>query len=570
MFCLQCGKELDNNAKFCPYCGAVVAANTPQFAPAADPASALSGNPGTGRPGFDQDPRRAKIRGRSMVLIGAVAAVVAVVVLAVALIAGGLFSGDKGTVERALVKSVSAYADAAKDVGLPDLTGLVNSQKFSQSVEIALEDVNLNYYYFDASVLEGIGIRYSANYDLPGEKLSVLATPFYGSADLLTAELVMDGSRIYINSPELTGATYYGLDTMTLGKDLQKMGADKDEVGDLSFNIFQLVKKIQEITEMDSGSRKAIEEAGKELFKAIEVTKGGKETVRVNGSSVDCTSYTVLIPKSAMKDCLKAVKSAVSDSVDYRKDLIGLFSSLGLPDEAMDEIKDALSDADLKQSVRTVFSSLEDMVNKLGDVELQMYISGGYVMGVTYSHRIEGTRVKLALYLGGGKNYADDLSLTLRADDYADTEITLTSHGDHGAKSGTFTDETVLEISEYGYTTEISSEISYAPKKNQNNFSWRIDFDGGRIEMEGQLATGKNSMELHLNELELRSGNMSVALRMDYSIGSYQSIPSVKSPVMLSSLNEDKLLDIVDDIRDNAEDWAYDLLDEIPELRYIF
>lgn len=567
MFCLKCGKELADNAKFCPYCGAVTGAGAPQSAP---PASAPPVDPGTGKPGFDLDPRRAKLRGRGAVLIGAAAAVVAVVVLAVVLIAGGVFSSDKGTVEKAFAKSISAYASAAKDAGLPDLTDLLESQKYSQSVEIALEDVKLDRYYFDASALEGIGVRWSTNYDLDGEKLSASVTPFYGSADLLTAQLVMDGSKIYVNSPELMGSTYYGLDTMTLGKDLQKMGADEDMVGNISFNVFQLAKKIQEITEMDSDNEKAIEEAGKELYNAIEVTKGGKETIKVNGSSVDCTAYTVVIPKDAMKDYLKAVKSAVSDSVDYRKDLIELFSSLGLPDEVMKEIKDGLSGADMKQSVKAAFSALEDAVKALGDVELQVYVNGGYVMGVTYSHRIEGTRVKLALYLGGGKNYADDLSFTMSVDDYAETEIVLTSHGDHGAKSGTFTDETVLEVSQYGYTTEISSEMSYAPKKNQNNLSWRVDFDGGRIDVAGQLTTGKNSMELHLSELELRSGSMSVALTVDCSIGSFQSIPSVKSPVMLSSLNEDKLLDIVDDIQDNAEDWMHDLLDEIPELEYIF
>ena len=572
MFCMNCGKNLDNNAKFCPYCGKVIAADAPRPAPAPEPAPVSYGNTGTS--GFDKEPQRPKSRGLGKVL-AAVAAVAVIAALGVGLFFSGVFSGDKGKVFGAVSKTVSAYADAAKSAGLPDLKSLTEDQKFSQSGEIVLEDIDLGWYgYFldySVSALEGIGVRFSTNYDLSGEKLSASATPFYGSVDLLTAELVMDGSRIYFNSPELLGNTYYGLDTATLGKDLRALGAGEDEVGNISFNIFQLVKDIQEITEMDGENQKAIEEAGKELYDAIEVEKGDAETIMVNGSSVECDAYTVMISKSAMKDYLRAVRNAVSNSVDYTKDLIELFSSLGLPDEAMKEIRRELSNTDTKQSVKTMFNSLEDAVSALGDVELQVYINGGYVMAVTYSNRIDGARVKAELYLGGGKNYVDDLSLTVSAgDSYSKVELALTSHGDHGAKGGAFKDETVLEITQYGYTTEFSSEMSYASKKDRNNFSWRIDFEDGRIDIAGQLTTGKNSMELHLDEVEFRADDVSVTFSVDYSIGAYQGIPSVKSPVMLSTLTEKKLQDIVDDVMDNVTDWMYDLLDEIPELEYMF
>ena len=568
MFCMNCGKNLDNDAKFCPYCGAVITAGAPRPGPAPEPASVSYGN--TGTPDFDQEPQRPKGQGLKKILACA-AAVVLVAALAAGLYFSGAFSGDKGKLGRAVAKSISAYTGAARDAGLPDLRELIEGQKLSQSGEVVLEDIDLGWYgYFldySVSALEGTGVRFSTNYDLPGEKLSASVTPFYGSADLLTAELVMDGSKIYVNSPQLLGNTYYGLDTATLGKDLQGLGAGEDQVGNISFNIFQLMKDIQKIAEMDDESRKAIEDASKELLDAIEVEKGETETVKVNGGSVECDAYTVMIPRSAMKDYLREVRRTVSDSVDYTKDLIELFSSLGLPDEAVKEIKRGLSNADTKQSVKTMFNGLEDVVDVLGDVELQVYVGNGYVMAVTYSNRIEGARVKAELYLGGGKNYVDDLSLTVSGgDSYSKVEIALTSHGDHSAKGGAFKDETVLEITQYGYTTEFSSEMSYAAKKDRNNFSWRIDFEDGRIDMEGQMTTGKNSMELHLTEVEFRADDVSVTFRVDYSIGAYQSIPSVKSPVMLSTLTEKKLQDIADDVRDNVTDWVRDLLDEIPEL----
>ena len=570
MFCEKCKNELDSSAKFCPYCGAVFTANTSQPAPAADPAPGPYGN--TGAPGLDPNTQRPKSHGWIKILIGASAAVLAVV-LAVVLIVNGVFNSDKNMVLKAAAKSISAYSDAAKEAGLPDWKALIEGQEFGQSIEIALEDADLGWYgyFFDISALKGTGIRVSTNYDLSGEKFSASATPFFGSADLLTAELVMDGSRVYVGSPELIGGTCYGLDTMTLGRDLQKLGADQDMVGDLSFNIFQLAKKVQEAAEPDSESRNTMKDACKKLYQAIEVKKTGTETVKVNGGSVMCDAYAVVIPADAIKDYFRAVKDIVSGIMDGNKDLISLLSSLGLSDKMMEKIEDRLSGTGLNQTFKDKFDSLEGAADVLGGVELQVHISDGYVMTVSYSGRIEDVRVKLKLCLGGGENYVDDLSLTVSAGgSESQVEATLTSHGSHGAANGTFTDETVLEITAYGGTTEISSEISYASNESQNNLSWRIGFEGYRVDMEGRLATGQDSLDLHLEKLEFRAGDMSVTVRADYSIGACQSIPTVSSPVMISALNQDDLLNIADEIRDNAFGLARDLLKKIPLLKFIF
>lgn len=566
MFCQKCGKKLEDDARFCTYCGALVTADPARPGPAADPAPAPRGN--TGASGFDQEPRQPGPRALRKVLIGA-AAVVLVAAMAAGLIFSGAFRSDKDRVSEAASRTMSAFSGAARDAGLPDLRSLIESRRYSQSGEIALEDIDLDR-YFGIPALKGAGVRFSVNYDLDAEQLSASATPFYGSVDLLTADLVMDGSRVYVNSPELTGRTYYGLDTATLGRDLRELGADGDEVGDLSFNIFQLIKETREITEMDGGDRSAVENAVMELYDAIEVEKTGTETVKVNGGSVKCDAYTVVIPEDAMRDCLGAVRNVVSSSADYRKDLIALFSSMGLPDGMMDDIRYGLSEADPRQSVKTAFSGLEDAVKALGDVELQVYLSGGYIMAVTWSDRIEGARVTAELNLGGGKNYVDDLSLVLSFDgEYSEAEIELTSHGSHSGAGGTFTDETVLEVTVDGETVELSSEMSYAPKKDRNNFSWSIDFEYGRIDMEGRLDTGRDSMELHLDELKLRADDVSVTFRVDYSIGSYQGIPSVKSPVMILTLDEDELRDVVEEIGVNARHWVYGLMNEIPELPFL-
>lgn len=549
MFCPNCGKQIEDDATFCPFCGANTAEGAPE-APQGKASAPKARLPLSG--------------GAKKLLMGGVA-VVAVAALAVGAFASGVFGGDKRAVEKAAAKSVAAFANAGEKAGLPDVQGLYESKKYSGSVEVALKDISMGgygFYYTDYSVLEGIGLRYSADVNVDGQKLGASVTPFYGSVDLVTAQMVMDGSKLYIGSPELTKGTFYGLDTMTLGADLVAMGAD-DEIEDFGFNLFELVKQFQNDTEIDKDQKKELEKAAKALYKAIEVEKTGTETVDVNDHSVKCTAYSVVIPQEALEAYCKAVKTAVR-SIKYDRALRNLIRSVGLPKEAEDELEDALDYVDLNQTGE-IFDALEEVLDVLGDVEFTVYINGGYVMAVNWSERFYGDKIEVDLYLGGGKNYVDDLGLVLNVGG-GDAKITLTSTGDHSAKNGTFTDETVLRVTDGWTDVRVKSELSYAPKKSSDNFSWSIKGDGFSVDMEGQLNSKKNEMELDLEKIKLQGGynGNSVTLRLKYTVGSYKDNVSVKSPVMIATFDEDDLRDLVYDVQDYVEDWAYDIMDEIP------
>ena len=559
MFCSKCGSEMSETARFCPACGAP---NEDLAAPVAEDVTAAP-EPAAEAPLFTEEPvaeaaqayadtdaytgaytaPARKGMGKGAVL-GVVAAVLALVVLAAVLLLS-LGGGAKTKLGKAAVKSLKAYESAADSVGVPDLKKLSESKKLTQSGSIELRSIA----GMDSDLLKGLGVRFTSGCDLKGRKLDFSGTAFFGSTDLIGAEASVDDSVVSVYVPEFFDGTAYGLDTTTLGKDLDKLsdGEVPEEYTKLSFNLFDLLETLDvDPPQIDKSANKA-------FVKAIEVKKTGTSSIEVNGKSLKCTQYHVLIPKDAMKDYLDAVKDAYK-AMDYDKKLIEALRSLGLPKEELADIEDEIKygyDEGFEG-----FDELKDFIKELGDVEFEVYVNGGYVNAVVWEGKLYGSRSELNLYLGGGKNYVDDLSMELRADE---TRVTLSSNGDHAAKDGSFTDTTTLRYRDSWSDETVKSELEYAPNKSSDNLSWHLKADDMTLKAEGTLAMNKESFDMQLDDLSLSDGGgeKQFAVRAGWSVGPYsaQKLSSSKT-TLLSSMSRDDLEDLVEDVSDNAQRWA--------------
>lgn len=575
MFCANCGKEIRDDAKFCPYCGSTIggdetAPEAPEVAPAANEmpkTAAVTGAAAAAEAAYadaatDGAALGTKRRGRGLMI--AIIAVAAVLCIGVIVVAASLFGSPKAKLGSAVSKSLKAYESAASSVGIPDLAKLYESKKVTQSASIeirSLADIYTWYYgYMDASPLKGLGVRLTAGYDQSGRKMDLTGAAYYGSTDLITAEASVDNNVVTVYVPEFFDNTAYGLDTSTLGKDLDKLlDSDMpDGYEKLSFNIFDLIDQL-------SGEHpEADKNATKSLVKAIEVEKVGKGSVEVNGSNIQCTQYHVMIPKDAMKDYVDAMKTAYKDA-DYDKKIIDALRSTGIPKDDLAYLEDSIKEA--YGEGEDVFDQLKDAIKEIGDLELEVYVDGGYVMAVEWNDKISGTKVEFGAYFGGGKNYVDDLSMELRADS---TRISFDSSGDHAAKSGTFTDETSIRVRDSWSDESIKSELEYQPKKSSDNFSWHVKLgSSGSFKADGQLTTGKDSLALQLEDLSYTDGGgeKQFALEVGYSIAPYsaQKISTSKT-TMLSSMKRSDIEDLVDDIEDNATDWADRMYDKYEDM----
>lgn len=578
MFCTNCGKNIRDDSKFCPYCGSstVSASNAEEAAPAsqvqpeqtvlleqtvqpvqiAQPVQEMA--PEQEEPGATGElTGRKKRRGLGVLLMVAVVAVA--VCAAAVLLLGSLLGGPKVKVGRAVTKSLNAHTAMMEAVGADTMAKLAQSKEFNQTLSFKLKDLNYEpgYYGPDLGVLEGLDMKMTTSTSLDKRDISASIAASYGSADIMSATFQLKNDTATVFIPELMEGTAFGVNTVTLGKDLKRLDADED-LENISFNFFDITQAYLKPMELDKAATKA-------LVKAIQVEKTGKQSLEVNDHTVQCMAYHVVVPEDAMKDWLNALKDCVKEQ-GYDDITLDMLRSIGIPEDEIDLIKDDIKAA---ASGSEMFDELKEAVKELGDLELDVYLNSGYVMGVVWKDRINGSRAEVGVYLGGGKNYVDDLSVEVEVDS---EKFSFESSGDHAGKSGSYTDESVLRYKSDWSSYTMKSELNYQPKKAEDNFSWSIKGEDASFSMEGQLTAGKNSVSMQLDEVTVKQyGSELCTLEVGYSIAPYagQSI-SAKKTAMLANMSEDDLEDLLGDIESEAMKWAEDLMDEIPELYEIF
>lgn len=535
MICRNCGNEVQDGAKFCPHCGAL---NNPDTGGGV-PRGTASPPPWEGPEGGGKK--------RTGLILGAAVAAVAVIALLVVVVSG-LFASPKQKLEGAVAKSLAAYAKAEAALGLPDLNQLTDKRSVSQRMSIRLTDLNTAITGYDLSALEGLGLRFQSDLEASDRKIGMELAAFWDDQELLSLLLAVDDAEVYLASPQFTEGDFYGVNTETLGADLRRMGVQ--DAGDISFNFFDLVDIAAPEGQAEE-MEQAMKEAGKVLLDAVQVEKAGKETISVNGTETKADVYRVTVPKQAMKDFVNAAADALS-----RTDYVALYRemgrAMGVSEDVLEDLLEELEDLD---PYGELAASLEELLDELGDVELTVYVGGGYVSAVVYGASDADGGPHLALYLGGGEEYVDNLRLEVDADG---VKVVIDSSGDHGCKGGAFTDKTTVR----GPFSTVTSELRYEPGKAQDNLFWAISLPGaGSLELAGRLAGGKGSVDLHLDELCLKVLGMELfSVEMDYYVGPYegQSV-AIRSPKLIGEMNGFELMAAALKLQTSAQSWLEDM-----------
>lgn len=574
MFCTKCGSRIEANERFCGSCGALNDAfdvqpvepsvQDPQFE--AQSAGFEMPNAGyTAEPAFEPkvaenvysqyipEQSVAPKKGISPVKIGLIAlcAVVVIAAIVVGIFMSGIFDGDSAKLWKAFAKTSEAYSGIGEDLDLPNLTALVESQEYNQSVSFWVEELD------EAPEAEGFGIRMDGATSIPDREMDMILTPFYGAVDLLDLELKFDDDAIYIGSPELTDDTYYKLNLGTLGDDLARLGIS-DEMAGFGFNVFEFSEIANSYNAALEDAHSVWEDAVEEFKDELEIKENGDKTIEVNGNDVDCTAYEIVITGKAVGIAIDGLEEYMN-SVDVTEIAVNLFESMGFPNDMIDEMKAELAGTDIYGEM---FDSLRYVVEDMDDVTLDVYVSDGYVMAIVWEGEFEGEDIVISVNLGGGDNYIDDLSICIEADG---SEMVLSSSGNHTGDGGEFTDETKLM---FDGVTMLASNFSY--NEDSDDLFWEIKIDEVSIYLEGQLSTEKEGLTLRLDEIGVTENgeSLGVVLGFEYSIGSYEgSSIEIGDSVNLLEMSEADLEAAGTEIGMNAYMWLMGLAEEIPELQ---
>ncbi len=608
MKCSVCGSELPEGSKFCVYCGNAVKPAAPA-APEYMPSQPSYRQPTYQQPSYQQPtyqqpsyqqpsyqqptyqqptyqqpaypapdetvvvagkaPKKAKKKKSKapLAILGAVAAVL-VIVLAVALV---LMNRPGVKVPMALAKSLEAYSGIADSIGLTDATDFIaKDQAYAASMTVTyqeLSEVLASQMGVDMTQFEDSGIRMDTAFSLKDRLLSGTLSLVQEDKDLVSAEIGIDDEVAWVSVPKLTQKTY-GLNTTTLGKDLYEMGALEDEEAmSLGFHYFELMELLLSL-ELPEDIQKAMAQAAADLSKQIVYESDGSKDIKVNGKRTSCQLYNVTIPEDALADYLEAMEEPIQDSWDYYVDYtVSMMEAIGMPQEYRKELRTELQE---NLDVDYVLENLAEALEEIGDVELELYLKGGYVMAVLYELEIDGEALELTLNMGGGDNYADDFSLVVDFED--ETVLELSSSGNHTGKGGEFTDKTVLEINDGYDTMTYTLKTSYEPKAKADNFSFQISVDTPSymmgtvgLEGEGQLTLDKNSLAMDLEELTVSTMDVDmVTLGLSYSISEYTGADSAGSVQYVNKLTEDDLTALAMEISTNAQTLLTELMETYP------
>ena len=413
----------------------------------------------------------------------------------------GTPDSDYDTVAKAFEKSLRAYAAVADDLRITDFAALAQKSKFSQELEFHYKD--------GEEALNGAGFRARFSYNQRGKKAGFIATAFQNDTDLLTTRMKVKNNKVFFGYKELTGNSYFMIDTTSLGVDLQYRNIN--DYPELSFNIFSLVQQIQEAITLSRQQVETLQAAMGSLAQQIQVSQQGQRPVAVNGTELSCAIYTVTFPEGALQEYLHVAETVYLE-MNYAETMESILTDAGFP---LDYLNIQVDDSFMPET----FSTLRRIIGNNGGLQLEVALQEGYVVSVKSTITDGFYQYTVDLQLGGGKKYADNCFLQVM--ERMGNGFTVTSSGNHAMAGGTFTDHTVLTTYDRHQPSEdLSWEISWKPKGLKNNFRLCLQSGNENWALEGTVRCNRKSLQLAFDSVQ--ADGYAFAIR--YRLGGYRAL----------------------------------------------
>lgn len=594
MVCKTCGSQLTEQDKFCRYCGTTVDTAPQQSAPVYAPQNAYVPQnsyepqaqnayapqstyipqaqggyaPQPAAPkqpktkGAHRKPSAPKKGGKKGLIIGGsiVAAVLVLALVAVLVITGN----PTVQVGNAFKNTANTFAKIGEVWNAEEAAKIGEQEAVSMTYDVQLETIDQDlmygmvayYYYGDEEVnafcqaVSGLGVRLDMDVDLENREIGALASVHKGSADLITGIVAAEDEMLYVGLPEFLN-DFYGVNTETAMADLEAMGAGLGEASQISFNIFDLIGIVKRYSPDTAELEAELAAVMTELVKDIEIEKEGKKTFKVGGKSLSCKAYTVTISQDSLEEVLDVILDACE--TDPTAMMEELFRAMRLPDYAIEELM-----YELRYSLSTPdYDDLYEVLDMLEDIELTVYVKSGKVAGIVYEKKIDGSKLELAIGIGGD-HYGDVIEFETKVDG---DKLTIKFEGDHTAREGVFTDKATIKLG----ADKLTMNTKYDPKSG--DLSVMLGDDQASFRLEGIYLVEDNKCTLDLDKFSLTvDGAERLNISMLCEVSAYEKRVKVSDAKLLSQLDQEDIMGIASEVEANAMEWAIDFMAKYPEL----
>lgn len=447
--------------------------------------------------------------GKLIALCACSVAVIALVVAAVIFLPKllkGKEDGGKAAQEAASAEGMSGKkADYEKNGKLFD-AGLNEDAKKLEKYSFDLDLEFLGGTVFEDGGMVGFGLNYTQDINKKDREVGFTAA-VSANGETMNGQLLIEDDELYIELPDLLESGLYGVNTETLGTDLGKLSAlgleDLEDWGNLSFNVFDLMELATDISGVEE--KVPLAQSVADLAVSMEKTEVGSEVIEIHGENYECTKYDGLLKEEHAEEFLYNVADRVG-GLDYQGAVEAVITGLGLPEDTEEEL---LQEFDMENpDMSEAADGIHELVSAVGDIEMDLYYSGEFLMAAIYEKEIEGGTLTISLYISGEK-YADEVSLIIEVDDDDDENLDaleIHSTGNHNGEGDVFTDKTVVR-GVYGYAevTLLTLELDYAYGEDKDNFDWALEVPAADIAVtaDGTLQIGGGEIELDLDQIKV-------------------------------------------------------------------
>ncbi len=510
MYCTNCGNKLDDHADFCPYCGRKM--NVPQQAAAAEPVQKQPSGKGS----------------RRKLWIGI--CICAAVIIAVSAAVFALVSTPAVKVSKA-IRNTEKHIHKLSDNEIYEAVS-----KFS-NLEACNQDFTMKVNRFESKSTplfqEGISYRISTAGSRADRVFQAQIVPQLSGAELFAINLSAEDEMLYLACPGILPDNFYGINTETLGADLEKFTGDVGELSQLHLNLFDFADLKQQYSDRSKEISLKLQEEAKTILKEISVKSIGKITYESRSGEVTQSGYSVTIPKEALQTFLRTAADAQAEvsSFAYLKDFM---RTAGFPEEAIEDLLSEIRTDEIGLSKEQAF--LKSLADNAEDTTFEVCLNKGYLSRVEFTQTFQGETAETEILLDctqSGKLYLD---MSVTVDDHEISKISM----EHAKEGGVYSDNLSFTVNDTYENNDAGfhMELSWEHDSMKDNLALRLELpDDLTIAAEGQLELSEEYPQLHLSDLSIINpyGNI-CSLSVDYSAAPYEKILDTQNAYLIKDL----------------------------------